>query len=104
MSGASSTGFYLYILRCGDGSYYTDHTEEPERRLAAHQSGAILGYTYARRPVELVYLQEFASRDEAFQRERQVKGWSRSKKEALIAGDWTSLRELARTHGSTSSP
>ena len=61
--------FYVYILRCGDGSYYTGHTDGLERRLVAHQRGEIPGYTYPRRPVCLVFAEEFPSRNEAFERE-----------------------------------
>ena len=96
--------FYVYILRCADGSYYVGHTDDLERRLAAHQNGEISGYASSRRPVELVFAEEFASRDEAFLRERQIKGWSRRKKEALIREDWAGLTLLSRAHGSTSSP
>ncbi len=96
--------FYVYILRCTDGSYYAGHTDNLEKRLAAHQSGEIQGYTYSRRPVHLVFTQEFPSREDAFLRERQIKGWSRRKKEALISGDWECLRRLSRAHGSTGSP
>ena len=74
--------FYLYILRCSDGSYYTGHTDDLESRVAAHQVGLISGYTRDRRPVEIVFSAEFASRIEALERERQIKGWSRKKKEA----------------------
>ena len=62
--------FYVYMLRCANGSYYVGHTDDLERRLAAHQNGEISGYTSSRRPVELVFTEEFASRDEAFLRER----------------------------------
>ncbi len=88
--------FWAYILRCSDGSYYTGHTDELEARVGAHQSGLIEGYTQKRRPVELVWSQEFAERDEAFRVERQIKGWSRAKKEALIRGDWEGVGYLAR--------
>ena len=88
--------FYLYILRCSDNSYYTGHTDELEERLAKHDRGEYSGYTSARRPVELAFSHQFPSRDEAFRAEQQVKGWSRRKKEALIGGDWDSLRLLAR--------
>ncbi len=88
--------FHLYILRCADGSYYTGHTDDLEERLASHQRGEISGYTSARRPVELAFSHQFPSRDEAFRAERQVKRWSRRKKEALIRGDWDSLRVLSR--------
>lgn len=80
--------FFVYILRCADGTYYTGHTDDLDRRMAEHHSGSCEGYTSLRRPVELVWSQEFPSRDEAIQRERQVKDWSRAKKEALIQGDW----------------
>src|SRR5439155_24112641 len=88
--------FVVYILRCSDGSYYVAHTDDLEHRLAEHQRGAIPGYTHKRRPVALVFADEFGSRVEALERERQVKGWSRAKKEALIAGNWTRLRRLTQ--------
>ena len=90
--------FYVYILRCSDGSYYTGHTGNLEARLAAHQRGEIPGYTFPRRPVELVFAEDFPSRQEAFQRERQVKGWSKAKKQALIEKDWEKLMKLSRSH------
>jgi predicted GIY-YIG superfamily endonuclease len=96
--------FYVYLLRCADRSYYVGHTDELEARMAAHREGLIQGYTSSRRPVELLWCEAFASRQDAFERERQVKGWSRSKKEALARGDWDGLTKLARAHGSTSSP
>ena len=96
--------FYIYILLCSDGSYYTGHTENLEQRVAAHELGSIPGYTVDRRPVKLVFSQDFPSREQAFERERQVKGWSRKKKEALIQGDWDELRRLSKTSGSTGSP
>ncbi len=90
-------GFYVYILRCSDGSYYTGHTDQIEARLAAHRSGQFHGYTYERCPVKLAFLEELGSRDDAFRRERQIKGWSRSKKEALMANDWDQLVQLSRS-------
>jgi tRNA/rRNA methyltransferase len=95
--------FYVYMLHCSDGCYYIGHTDNLEQRLSAHQSGLIPGYTSRRRPVTLIWHDTFSSRDEAFQCERQIKGWSRSKKEALARGDWAELRRLASTHPSTSS-
>ncbi|MFK3891221.1 TrmH family RNA methyltransferase [Sphingomonas sp. NPDC079357] len=89
--------FYVYILRCADGSYYTGHTDDLERRVAQHQSGALPGYTHDRRPVELMWAQDFPTRIEALERERQVKDWSRAKKEALFAGDWRSVSVAARS-------
>ncbi len=88
--------FHAYMLRCSDGSYYLGHTDGLERRIAQHEAGAIEGYTQSRLPVVLVWSQDFASRAEALEAERQLKGWSRAKKEALIAGNWEQVRQLAR--------
>ncbi len=102
--------FYAYMLRCSDGSYYVGHTEDLESRFGAHQSGLIPGYTQKRRPVQLVWSQDFHTREEALAAELQIKGWSRAKKEALIRGDWEAISALAsrakvlRDAGSTSSP
>ena len=65
--------YYVYMLRCSDGSYYVGHTNDLEHRLAAHERGAIEGYTLSRRPVELVFSDQFSTRLEAFHRERQIK-------------------------------
>ena len=91
--------FYVYILRCSDGSYYTGHTDNLEARLAAHQRGEIPGYTFRRRPVELVFTEDLPSRQEAFEREQQIKGWSKAKKQALIEKDWERLMSLSRSRG-----
>ncbi|MFH1279512.1 MAG: GIY-YIG nuclease family protein [Candidatus Eisenbacteria bacterium] len=88
--------FCVYILRCRDGSYHTGHTDNLEERLAAHESGLILGYTSERLPVQLVWSAAFPTRVEAKDSERQIKGWSRDKKEALIRGDWERIKALAR--------
>jgi predicted GIY-YIG superfamily endonuclease len=88
--------FRVYILGCADGSYYVRHTDNLEHRIEQHQSGALGRYTRKRHPVRMVYSQEFSTREEAFAAERQIKGWSRKKKEALMAGDWEGLRRLAR--------
>ena len=69
--------FYVYILKCADGSYYTGQTDDLEHRLAGHRQGVIPGYTHSRRPVQLVFVESFSSRQAAFARERQIKGWSR---------------------------
>ena len=87
--------YYVYMLRCSDGSYYVGHTNDLEHRLSAHEMGPIEGYTLSRRPVELVFSDQFSTRQEAFHRERQIKGWSRARKEALIKGDWDGLVELS---------
>ena len=89
--------YYVYILHCADGSYYTGLTEDLEIRLAQHHMGELPGYTQNRRPVRLVFSDEFSSLDDAINRERQIKGWSRAKEEALIAGNWWRLSELSRS-------
>lgn len=84
------------MLQCSDGSYYTGHTDRLEQRVAEHQAGMSPDcYTFRRRPLRLVYQQMFQTRDEAFHAERQIKGWRRDKKQALIAGDFARLPELA---------
>ena len=88
--------FYAYILRCNDGSYYAGHTDNLELRMGQHATGALGGYTAKRLPVELMWSDSFQTRDDAFAAERKIKGWSRAKKAALIAGDWVLVSELAR--------
>lgn len=91
-------GAWLYILRCRDGSYYTGTTRaDLERRIVEHQSGYFPGYTETRRPVELAYSEYFDTITDAIAAERQIKGWSRAKKEALMAGDFARLEDLARS-------
>jgi predicted GIY-YIG superfamily endonuclease len=93
---------FLYILLCADGSYYVGIARASlERRLAQHESGAYGGYTAARRPVKLVYHQEFQNLTDAIAAERQVKGWRRDKKEALIRGEYSLLPALARRDART---
>jgi len=77
---------WVYILKCADNSYYTGKTQNLKKRIAEHQNGILRGYTFNRRPVRLVYSQEFGSYLEAIKADRQIKGWSRAKKEALIRG------------------
>src|SRR5882762_3126304 len=90
-------GAYLYILLCADGSFYIGTTIVAlERRLAEHQAGAYEGYTARRRPVELVYCEHFQRLEDAAAAERQIKGWRREKKQALIRGDFAALQSLAR--------
>jgi predicted GIY-YIG superfamily endonuclease len=88
--------FYAYMLRCSDGSYYVGHTDDPDARIGAHRSGLLPGYTQKRHPVHLVWHQDFVERDQAFAAERQIKGRSRAKKEALIRGDWDAIQLLSR--------
>ncbi len=97
--------FWVYILRCADGRYYTGLAQQDlERRVAEHNAGTYGGFTAQRRPVELVFSQEFARADEAVAMERRIKGWSRAKKEALIAGEWHRLPDLARAYGERERP
>ena len=88
--------FYAYLLRCNDGSYYAGHTDDLDLRLAQHMTAALGGYTAKRLPVTLVWSDCFATRDEAFAAEQQIKGWTRAKKEALIADNWELISRLAR--------
>lgn len=87
--------FFVYILKCSDGSYYIGHTDNIDQRIADHHSKLIDGYTASRLPAHIVFLQDFQTRDEAFNAERQIKGWSRKKKEALIKEDWKEVSRLA---------
>ena len=88
---------FVYMLRCADGSFYTGVTRRPlEERVGDHNSGALGGYTATRRPVELVWHQEFHRAEEAIAAERRIKGWSRRKKLALIDGDWERLKRAAK--------
>ena len=85
----------MYILACADGSYYTGSTRDLERRLAEHETGIGPHYTRTRRPLRLVYTETFDRIDDAFRREKQVQGWSRQKKNALIHGHPTDLPHLS---------
>ncbi|HVK73497.1 MAG TPA: GIY-YIG nuclease family protein [Kofleriaceae bacterium] len=96
--------FYLYMLRCRGGAYYVGHTDDLVARMDQHAAGTFDGYTATRRPVELVFVCETQSRLEALEREIQLKGWSRAKKEALIAGDWDRVHLLARCYGERGRP
>ena len=88
---------YVYILRCRGGAYYTGSTRTSlEQRVAEHNAGVYGGYTKRRRPVVLVFAQEFDRVEDAIAAERQIKGWNRAKKEALIVGDWERLSSLSR--------
>jgi putative endonuclease len=93
-------GAFLYILRCADGSYYAGTARLGlEKRVAQHNAGTYDGFTAARRPVTLVFSQWFERITDAIAAERQVKGWSRAKKEALIRGDFEAVKTLSRRRG-----
>jgi len=88
--------FYVYILKCSDGSYYTGHTDNLEKRLAEHKEGHCQGYTARRLPVELVFVEACASRAEALEAERKIKTWNKKKKETLAYKGWKGIIELRK--------
>ena len=94
---------FVYILECADKSYYVGTTRSTlEKRVNEHNAGKHRGYTHSRRPVKLRYHQEFQRVKDAISAERQIKGWRRAKKEALIRGDFSILKEFARRKSKTS--
>ncbi len=89
--------YYVYIVKCSDNSYYTGFTNDLERRINEHNVGLNpASYTYTRKPVELVFYYEFNDVNQAIQFEKQIKGWSRKKKEAIINDNWDLLPELSK--------
>jgi putative endonuclease len=87
----------VYIVRCADESFYTGITNNVEYRVGQHNFGTDPeSYTFTRRPVRLVYSSEFRDVIDAIAWEKHVKHWSRAKKQALIDGDWSKIRRLAR--------
>ena len=89
--------YCVYILRCNDGTYYVGITSNVDVRVAEHERGLDPGcYTYCRRPLRLVHAEVFSDPDDAIFCEKRIKGWSRAKKEALMRGDWSAIRRLAR--------
>ena len=95
--------YYVYILRCRDASYYIGITNNLERRLEEHVGGINKRcYTYSRRPLELVFYEEFSDPNKAIEYEKRLKGWSRKKKEALINSNWEQLKELSVCRNSSS--
>jgi putative endonuclease len=88
---------FVYILKCRDGRFYVGTTRGSlEQRVAEHNAGTYGGFTKSRRPVRLVYSESFERITDAIASERKLKGWSRAKKEALIAGNFETLRQLSR--------
>ena len=87
---------WMYILQCADGSYYVGSTWNLKKRIWEHNQGLGAKYTSRRLPVKLVFSEEFKSIADAYRREKQVQGWSRAKREALIRGDFDALPALAR--------
>ncbi len=99
-------GIYVYMLRCADGSFYIGSAtgEDVSKRVNEHNAGAYQGYTYSRRPVVLVWSEYFDRIIDGIAAERQLKGWSRAKKEALIRSDWKSVSQLARRRAGAPRP
>ncbi|WP_091187246.1 GIY-YIG nuclease family protein [Microlunatus flavus] len=87
---------FVYLLRCSDGSFYVGSTRDLEQRLTEHALGVVKGYTSKRRPVELLWSLETDRVDDAAELERQIKGWRRAKRLALVEGRLGDLRALAR--------
>lgn len=88
---------YIYILRCENDEFYVGSTNDINDRVVRHKSGRGAVYTKHHKPEEQIYTEEYDTYQEAFKRERQIKGWSRAKKEALIAGDIEKLKQLSKS-------
>jgi putative endonuclease len=101
MNAEQTMGAHVYILRCADGSYYIGSATGDDlwKRMAEHETGTYRGYTYSRRPVELVWAEHFDRITDAIAVERKIKGWTRAKKDALIKSDWDKLILLAKRRG-----
>jgi putative endonuclease len=88
---------YVYILKCSDGTYYTGVTNSLDKRLVEHNDGLnVNAYTFKRRPFELVWHEKFTDYDLAIRWEKRLKKWSKRKKEALINGEWSNLKDLSK--------
>lgn len=91
--------YYVYIIECSDGTYYTGITNDLDKRLKQHSKGINKeSYTYKRRPIELVFSHLFTDPSQAINFEKQIKGWRREKKLALINDEWEKLPELSRNY------
>jgi len=89
--------FYVYILECSDGTYYTGITSDLEKRIESHQKGKYQNsYTASRRPVSLVFFAEFTEASKGIETEKQIKKWSKAKKKALISSEFENLPNLAK--------
>ena len=94
---------YVYIALCGDGTLYVGNTADPDERLRRHNDGKGGHFTTWRRPVRFIVVEQFETLDDALQRERQIKRWTREKKLALADGDIEKLRRLATRRNSKGS-
>jgi putative endonuclease len=88
--------YFVYILRCADDSYYIGSAQDLDARVKAHNGGRGAAHTFKHRPVHVVYSEALDSEVQAVTRERQLKRWSRAKKEALIAGNLNHLKHLSK--------
>jgi len=99
-----SHNYFVYIVECSDKSYYSGVTNDLDRRLWEHNNDHnVLSYTFKRRPVNLKFFQRFQDINQAIEFEKQIKGWSRKKKEALFIEDWETIKKLAKSHSKPSS-
>jgi putative endonuclease len=89
--------YFVYIVECSEGSYYTGITSNLEKRINEHNTGKYKSYTSRRLPVRLLYTNRFTDVKEAIRTEKQIKGWNRAKKEALIKGDFEKLVKLSKS-------
>ena len=96
MKTLSAKPWFVYILRCADGTYYTGHTDNIEHRVGQHMAGAVDSYTATRLPVVPVFVQEFTTWEEALAMELRIKGWGQKKKEAMMRGDWNEVSRLSK--------
>ena len=95
--------YSVYIVKCADNSYYTGVTNDIERRIYEHNQGEDKGsYTYCRRPVKLAFVYHFHDINDAIAVEKQIKGWTRRKKEAIINNEWDSLKAMSACLNNTS--
>ncbi len=99
-------GVYVYMLRCADNSFYVGSAtgDDLAPRIDQHNAGSYPGYTFTRRPVVLVWSEYFDRITDGIAAERQIKGWSRAKKEALIRSDWKEISQLARRRAGRPKP
>lgn len=97
--------YYVYIVECRDGSYYVGVTNDLDRRMWEHHTGYDPGcYTHDKRPVELKYFEHYTDVNQAISREKQLKGWSRKKKQALFKENWDELKRLSKSPASKKGP
>ena len=91
-----SLAYYVYIIRCKDGSYYTGHAKNAQKRFKVHKNGRGARYTRIHEPEELVYVEQVESRSEAMKRERKIKTFSHNRKAQLLTDDCNSINDLGQ--------